>query len=61
MVTQVHELSELLFKVTSGKINEDESHTFLSDNDMTLAIWDDNFATTAVNPSSTASPGDVED
>ena len=45
MLTQVHELSELLFKVKSGKINEEAGIEFFDENDYAAHIpdWDDAF------------------
>ena len=45
MLTQVHELSELLFKVKSGKINEDgQGELFDEDDYGNYPDWDDNFS-----------------
>ena len=42
MLTQVHELSELLFKVKSGKINEEAGMEFFDENDYGhVPDWDD--------------------
>ena len=50
MLTQVHELSELLFKVTSGKINDEEEQAALfggfddgDDYANSVPDWDENF------------------
>ena len=45
MLTQVHELSELLFKVTSGKINDDEETASFFDEEYANSVpdWDEPF------------------
>ena len=48
MVTQVHELSELLFKVTSGKINDEADYSgFVGEDDGAVLDWDEPFMMSA--------------